>query len=81
MDFGISVHQNGYLERSGTEQRVNTHQGRSASRKSATFSRARIRVEIERTYCFTAVCDETRRLLEGFFEVVLESLVLVFLGA
>lgn len=35
----------------------------------------------ERTYCFTAVRDQTRRLLKRFLEVVLESLVLVLFGA
>lgn len=38
-------------------------------------------VQTERTYCFTTVCNKTRCLLEGFLEVVLESLVLVLLGA
>ena len=81
MDFGVRVYQNGYLEQSRIEQCVNTHQEGTVSRKSVTFSCACICVEIERTYCFTAVCDKTRGLLEGFVEVVLESLVLVFLGA
>lgn len=36
--------------------------------------------ETERTYCFTTVCNKTRCLLEGFLEVVLESLVLVLFG-
>lgn len=38
-----------------------------------------INVETERTYCFTTVCNKTRRLLEGFLEVVFKSLVLVLL--
>lgn len=38
-----------------------------------------IYVETERTYCFTTVCNETRRLLESFLEVVFESLILVLL--
>lgn len=37
-------------------------------------------VETERTYCFTTVCNETRRLLEGFLQVVFEPLVLVLFG-
>lgn len=39
------------------------------------------RAETERTYCFTTVCNQTRRLLEGLLEVVLEALVLVLFGA
>lgn len=38
-------------------------------------------VEKERTYCFATVGDEARRLLEGFLQVVFESLVLVLLGS
>lgn len=37
-------------------------------------------LEKERTYCLATVGDEARRLLEGFLQVVLESLVLVLLG-
>lgn len=37
-------------------------------------------VEMERTYCFTTVCNKTRRLLEGFLEVVFEPVVLVLFG-
>lgn len=35
----------------------------------------------ERTYCFTAVRDQTRRLLKRLLEVVFEPLVLVFFGS
>lgn len=38
-------------------------------------------LEKERTYCFATVGDEARRLLEGFLQVVFESLVLVLLGS
>lgn len=38
-------------------------------------------LEKERTYCFATVGNETRRLLEGFLQVVFESLVLVLLGS
>lgn len=37
-------------------------------------------METERTYCFTTVCNKTRRLLESFLEVVFEPLVLVLFG-
>lgn len=40
-----------------------------------------VNVRTERTYCFTAVCDQAGRLLEGLLQVVLEPLVLVLLGA
>lgn len=36
-------------------------------------------MDTERTYCFTTVGYETGGLLEGFLEVVFESLVLVLL--
>lgn len=36
---------------------------------------------MERTYCFTTVCNETGGFLEGFLQVVFEPLILVLFGA
>lgn len=47
----------------------------------ASLSAPLIIVKAERTYCFTAVRNQTGRLLEGFLQVMLESLVFVLFGA
>lgn len=53
---------------------------REAPTEARVHSRG-VDVKTERTYCFTTVCNQTRRLLEGLLQVVLEPLVLVLFGA
>lgn len=77
MNFRIRIYQNGYLKgKRGDSQQ------KALSVETEDFLRlCDICVETERTYCFTTVCNKTRGLLEGFLEVVFESLVLVLFGA
>lgn len=77
MYFRIGIYQNGHLK-----------QTRRGSQQKNTECRGRgfpplwdICVAMERTYCFTTVCNETRRLLEGFLKVVFEPLILILFGA
>ncbi len=63
----------------GREETVNKKQ--LSVESEAFLQLCDICVETERTYCFTTVCNKTRCLLEGFLEVVFESLVLVLFGA
>lgn len=75
MNLRVRIHQNGYLKR---KRRRST---KNMKRKIGGFAPAPdICVQTERTYCFTTVCNKTRRLLESFLEVVFEPLVLVLFG-
>lgn len=62
-------------------RRKHSQQKTKSVEAEAFFQLCDICVETERTYCFTTVRNKTRRLLEGFLEVVFESLVLVLFGA
>lgn len=80
MNFGIRVDQDGNLRRK-EEDRQSTLKHHRHTGPDVSLTRCNICAETERTYCFTTVCNKTRRLLEGLLEVVFEPLVPVLFGA